>query len=212
MQVDEIVNRVRSAIDEQMANDSEFLGQSSDEQNLTDVITDKIPYALTYVIENAPEDKLDGSILSGLTDEEMSGVSVSAGNPVKVRIPTDVIRIVSARLSSWSLSPIPVTEHSQAYLMQQDEYARGSWDRPVSAIVHGFLELYSARSNSDEVQVSVVRRQAVSGTGSVVTVPVRLEAAFIYQVAGLAMVAFREQVAESLFAIAREHLIGINQE
>lgn len=219
MTVEEIVRRVRSAIDELMVNDSEFLGQSSDEQNLTAAIIDKIPYALTYVIENAPEEKLDGDILESLTLAELSGVTIAAGQPVKVKLPKDVIRVVSARLSSWSQSPVPVNESSQEYLMQQDEYARGSWDRPVNAIAyHGgdrYLELYSAKDGSDQIETSIVRRPASGGTAGGgqddVVVPVRLEAAFIYQIAGLTMVAFREQIAASLFAIAREHITGTNQ-
>lgn len=210
MQVQEIVARVRSAIDELMANDSEFLDQSSDEQNLTAVIIDKIPYALTFVIENAPDDKLDGDVLASLTEAELSGVSIAAGQPVKVKLPTDVIRVVSARLSSWPQSPVPVNESSQEYLMQQDEYARGSFDRPVSAVAyHGqdrYLELYSAKANDDRIETSVVRKPDLSDSQADVGVPVRLEAAFIYQVAGLAMTAFREEVSASLFAIARQYL------
>ncbi len=214
MQVKEIVTRVRSAIDELMANDSEFLGGSSDEQNLTDVIIDKIPYALTYVIENAREDMLDGDILDSLTAAELTGVVIAAGQPVKVKLPPDVIRIVSARLSSWSQSPVPVAESSQEYLMQQDEYARGSWDRPVNATAYHdadrYLEMYCAKTDDDKVETSIVRKPAIGDTSDDTTdvdVPVRLEAAFIYQIAGLTMVAFREQIAASLFAIAQKSLM-----
>ena len=216
MTVKEIVTRVRSAIDELMANDSDFLAESSDEQNLTDVIIDKIPYALTFVIENSPEDKLDGEILDSLTQAELSGVSVVAGEPVKVKLPTDVIRVVSARLSSWSQSPVPVSESSQEYLMQQDNYARGSWDRPVSAIAYHnkdrYIELYCAKADSDLVELSIVRKPTTADISDPTTdigVPVRLESSFIYQIAGLSMVAFREQVAKELFEIARSYLTGV---
>ena len=49
MQVQEIVKRVRSAIDELTANDSESDFASSDEENLSEIIIDKIPYALTFI-------------------------------------------------------------------------------------------------------------------------------------------------------------------
>lgn len=213
MQVGEIVKRVRSAIDELMVNDSGFLTTSVDEKNLSNVIKDKIPYALTYIIENAPLEKIDGSMLDGLTSAELAGTTAAAGQPVKVKLPTDVIRVVSARLSSWQQSPLPVMESSQEYLMQQDEYARGSWDRPVVAIAyHGtgrYLELYSAKATGDTVEASIVRKPTIGDTSDETTdvgVPVRLEAAFIYQIAGLSMVAFREQVAQQLFSIAQSHL------
>ena len=210
---------MRSAIDELTANDSEFLDATSDEQNLTAVIIDKIPYALTYVFENAPEDKLDNDSLGSLTQAETSIVTIAAGEPVKVKLPSDVIRVVSARLSSWSQSPVPVSESSQEYLMQQDAYARGSWDRPVNAIAyHGadrYLELYSAKASTDSIEASVIRKPTIGDTSvgtTDISVPSRLESAFIYQIAGLTMVAFREQIAASLFTIARQYLTGISQE
>lgn len=204
---------MRSAIDEVMANDSEFLNASSDEQNLTDIIKDKIAYALTYVLENATEDKLGDDSFSALSSAETSGVTITAGQMVKVKLPSDVIRVVSARLSSWSQSPVPVSESSQEYLMQQDSYARGSWDRPVIAIAyHGayrYLELYSAKANNDDIEASVIRKPTIGDTSvgtTDISVPTRLEGAFIYQIAGLTMVAFREQVATTLFKIAREYM------
>ncbi len=214
MKVKEIVERVRLAIDEQMQNDSEFLTKSEDEANLTSVIIDKIRYALIYVIENASEEKLDSTLLSTVST---SGISVAAGKCVRVKLPSDVLRIMSARLSSWSLSPVPVTEYSQEYLMQQDEYARGSWDRPVSAIVYDaadrYLELYSAKTASDTVKITCIKTPTVSDTATMVSnqdtevsIPSRLEAAVIYQIAGLSMVAFMEEIASALFGIAQRHM------
>ena len=212
MKVKEIVTRVRSAIDELTVSDSEFTNKTSDEENLTAIIIDKIPYALTYVIENAPEEKIDSSMV---TQYAVSGVTVAAGAMVSVKLPADFLRLMSARLSSWSLSPKPVAESSQEYLMQQDTYARGSWDRPVSAYRYKgadrYLELYSAKANSDTVQVSYIKKPDVGDTSSGETeigVPARLEGAFIYQVAALTMVAFREQVAQQLFTIAQNYLFS----
>ena len=62
MTIQEIVTRVRAAIDELMENDSEFLRQSTDEMNLTRVIIDKIGYALQHILENAPLDKLGDDV------------------------------------------------------------------------------------------------------------------------------------------------------
>ena len=212
MKVKEIVTRVRSAIDELTANDSEFLQASSDEENLKAIIIDKIPYALTYIIENAPEEKIDSSMVTQLSAGSTAAV---AGGMVSVQLPSEFLRLMSARLSSWSLSPIPVAEHSQQYLMQQDEYARGSWDRPVSAIRYKgsdrYLELYSAKDASDTVEVSYIAKPTIGDTSDGETeigVPVRLEAAFIYQIAALTMVAFREQVAQQLFTVAQQYLFS----
>lgn len=216
MKVKEIVDRVRSAIDEQMANDSEFLKKSSDEANLTTTIIDKIRYALIYVIENAPEDKLDTDMMSAVS---VSGATVQPGKCVRVELDNDILRVVSARLSSWSLSPVPVSEYSQEYLMQQDEYARGSWDRPVNAIVYSgterYLEMYSAKTASDVPSITCIKKPTVAETSTMVSnqdtevsISSRLEAAFIYQIAGLTMVAFREDIASALFSIAQRYLMS----
>ena len=99
--------------------------------------------------------------------------------------------------------------------MQQDPYARGSWDRPVSAIRYKgwirYLELYSARDASDTPEVSYIAKPTIGDTSNPTTqvgVPSRLEAAFIYQIAALSMVAFREQVAQQLFVIAQNYLLS----
>lgn len=214
MTVQEIVNRVRAAIDEVMQNDSQFLSQSTDEENLTTIIIDKIGYALQYVIEFAPLDKLDGSMLKELTSEQVSQqFSIDSSTLMgKLELPSDLLRIIEARLSSWSHFPIPEPTTSQVYLMQQDEYARGSWDRPVNILRYSsgkqILEMYSAKTVDDELIFVYVAKPAVSysSLSDTVDVPSRLEAALIYQVAALAMVAFREDVASSLFTIAARHM------
>ena len=118
MKVNVIVTRVRSAIDELMVNDTEFINASKDEENLTLLIIDKIPYALTYVIANAPDEMLDADLAEGLSTTDLQTFSITEDMTAKVRIPSDVLRVVSARLSSWSFSPYPESEHSEVWLMQ----------------------------------------------------------------------------------------------
>lgn len=211
MTVQEIVTRVRAAIDELMENDSQFLRQSTDEMNLTRVIVDKINYALQYIYENASLDKLDNSVMEELSQSELqSSFSIDSNLVGRLKLPAGLLRIVTARLSSWSLFPIPVPDTSQVYLMQQDTYARGSWDRPVNIITAGTLEMYCAKTQQDTLVFKFIRRPdtdfSADNMSATVNVPASLEAALIYQVAGLSMVAFREDVAASLFAIADKYL------
>lgn len=211
MTVQEIVTRVRSAIDELMENDSQFLRQSTDEANLTRVIVDKIGYALQYVYENAPLNKLDSSAFEELTQQEVqSSFSIGSDLVGRLKLPSGLMRIVTARLSSWSHFPIPEPDTSQVYLMQQDQYAKGSWDRPVNILTEGTLEMYCAKSQSDKLKFVFIRKPSTSfspdNPATQVKIPALLEASLIYQVAGLSMVAFREDVAASLFAIADKYL------
>lgn len=216
MTVAELVRLVRSAIDELMVNDSDFLNESEDEKNLTQVIVDKIGYALQMIVEHAPTEKLDSSVFETLSAEEMTGFEIDAESLVaKVKLPKDLLRIVEARLSSWSWMPEPVDDTSQVALMQGDEYARGSWDRPVNVLAYQgsdrYLEMYCAKTTADTLRLTFIRKPkaenyTMDDMETEVSVPSLLEAALVYQVAGLAMVAFREDVAERLFQIAREYV------
>lgn len=227
MLVSEIVSRVRSAIDELMVNDSNFLTESEDELNLRNVIIDKIGYALQYVIENAPLEKLDSSAFEELTPTELTnnfsfvnlGTTQYPDYMGHLKLPTDLIRIIDARLSSWTHFPTPLPDTSEEAIMQQDEYARGSWDRPQNILTYDgadrYLDMYCAKAGSgadaDTLKFTFIRKPTVthytaSDLSSNVTVPSLLEAALIYQVAGMAMTAFREDVAASLFAIAQRYL------
>lgn len=216
MTVQEIVTRVRAAIDELMENDSQFLRQGTDEANLTRVIVDKIGYALQHIVENAPIDKLDSDVFETLTAAELaSRFSIDADLVGRVKLPKDTLRIIEARLSSWSHFPIPESDTSQVYLMQQDKYARGSWDRPVNILTYigadRTLEMYSAKTQQDTLNFTFIRKPAIGSysadnMSAEVSVPKGLEASLVYQVAGLSMVAFREDVAASLFAIAARYM------
>lgn len=216
MTVQEIVTRVRAAIDELMENDSDFLRESTDEKNLTRVIVDKIGYALQHIIETAPMEKLDDSVFEEFTQSELSSnFSIDASLVGHVKLPTDLLRIIEARLSSWSHFPIPESDTSQVYLMQQDTYARGSWDRPVNILTYNgkqrMLEMYCARTQDDTLNFVFIRKPAAGSYSAddmtaTVNCPNGLQASLIYQVAGLSMVAFREDIAASLFAIAARYL------
>ena len=217
MTVQEIVTRVRAAIDELMENDSAFIRQTTDEANLTRVIVDKIGYALQHIFETAPIEKFDSSVFEEYNSTELaSNFSIDSTTLVgKLTLPTGLLRIVTARLSSWSHFPIPEPDTSQVYLMQQDTYARGSWDRPVNILTYSgtarVLEMYCAKTASDTLRFVFIRKpEEKTTTGEdpqqYYDVPPALEASLIYQIAGLTMLAFKEDVAASLFAIADRYL------
>lgn len=221
--VSDIVSRVRSAIDELMQNDSSFLNQSEDEANLTQVIIDKIGYALQFVIENAPIEKLDSSMIGTLTATELLqfslvniGTTQEPAYKGRLKLPDDLLHIVDARLSSWTHFPKPLSDSSQEAIMQLDQYARGSWDRPVNILTYDganrYLDMYCAKVGTgtgiDTLKFTLIRKPTVAHytTSDTVNVPDLLEASLIYQIAGMAMTAFREDVAASLFAIAQKYL------
>lgn len=223
MLVSEIVQRVRAAIDELMVNESDFFEESDDELNLTESIKSQIGYALNWLIENAPQERLEGSMVTSWTSSQ----AVSTGRftidddlMATVTLPDDILRLVSVRLSSWKYAPIPIAEQSPEFLMQLSRYARGSWDRPVTVLTHSggqrVLEMYSARNANDTLEIAFVKRPDVSigiNSGNEdVSVPVSLEGALVYEIAGLVMLGYREQVAQSLLAVAKELLVAVPQQ
>ena len=100
--------------------------------------------------------------------------------------------------------------------MQQNTYARGSWDRPVNILTYDgtdrVLEMYCAKQQSDTLKFVLIRKPGTYSVDSLstdVNVPAALQAALIYQIAGLSMLAFREDVAASLFQIADRYMINV---
>ena len=75
-----------------------------------------------------------------------------------------------------------------------------------------YLLMYCAKvpsgTGADTLKFTLIRKPAVTHYVSTdnVNVPDLLEASLIYQIAGMAMTAFREDVAASLFAISKEYL------
>lgn len=230
MTVQDIVNRVRLAIDEYTLEGTSFAQLSTDEQDLTRIIVDKIPYALQQVIEEAPLDKLDDDMFETLTstqiasnfalveiDPHPAGTTYEGDYMGRLKLPDDYLRIVEARLSSWSHYPIPEPSTSQVYLMQQDQYARGSWDRPVNILTFNgsdkVLEMYCAKTSSDTLQFVYIAKPDMTNVDTEhpttpVDVPSKLEASLIYQVAGLTMMAYREDIAGTLLAISKRYMDG----
>ena len=213
--VQDIVNRVRSAIDElSVTTGSDFIDTTGDEGNLVQLIKDKIEYALAFVLEHAPLDKFDDDSLQTLDAATIANsFSINGSTLVgRLALPDNVLRIIEARLSSWSYYPIPVPDSSPIYLMQQDQYAMGSYDRPVNIYTFDgskrYLEMYCAKTTSDTLKFTYIAKPSIntSSLNNPVNVPSRLEGALVYQVAGLTLEAFREESARDMFTIARGYL------
>ena len=209
---------MRSAIDELTANDSQHITSSGDVQNMDRIIVDKIGDALIHIYEEAPLGKLT-DVFDKLSAQEVSLFSLDSDTLVaKITLPDNFLRFVSARLSSWSHYPIPEDATSPVAMMQQDQYAKGSWDRPVIIMSvsnkNRYLEMYCAKTSEDTLSFTFIRKPTVptvdvTSTSSMeqdIDVPAKLEAAYIYHVAALTEAAFREDIADALMAISQRYL------
>lgn len=208
MNVSDIVTRVKAAIDELRGSEASFA--DSDEDNLGAIITQKISDAVQFVLEHAALEKLSDSDFDELSQSEMSqSFSIDSTTMVgSVKLPAGLLRIVEAKLSSWSQSPVPESDSSQVALMQQDTYARGSWDRPVTILSKGYLYLYCAKNTTDTLQLAFISKPSIEQDS--IKIPTTLEAAVVYQVAGLTMMAYKDESAQNFFTLAAQYM-GLKQ-
>ena len=131
MLVRDIIYRVRAAIDEIQSLDSPKLVDNLNFDNLDMIIADKIPFALEFVIQNAPLSLLDGDLSSQISD---GLVTTKYDGTIEIELPSDTLRVISARLSSWFVSPPVSDEHSDVARMQGFKVSRGSWDNPACVL------------------------------------------------------------------------------
>ena len=129
-------------------------------------------------------------------------------------MPSDTLRVISARLSSWFVSPPVSDEHSDVARMQGFKVSRGSWDNPACVLYaengKQILRMFSLKEASDKYYITLIRKPSLSisesadGTGDV-KIPSRVEASFIYYLAGLTMLAMGEQ-SQNFFDVALSNL------
>ena len=211
MNVSEIVYRAKAAIGEVVNLDNPRLAEGVNSDNLEQIIVDKISYAFEWVIQNAPISLLEGSLTTQL--DSRIAVRKDDGS-IEFVLPDDVLRIVSARLSSWFYSPPISDEHSEVAAMQMYPCSKGTYDSPACVLYSEdgkqILRMYSAWGKDDKVYVSVIRKPTTitvdpaDGTKSL-DVPSRLEASFTYYISALTMQAMGEN-AQSFFEIATLNL------
>lgn len=211
MNVSEIIYRVKAAIGEVVNLDNPRLAEGLNPDNLEYIIVDKISYAFEWVIQNAPVSLLEGNLTSQL-DSRLS--TVNGKMVVEMEIPSDTLRIISARLSSWTYAPPISDEHSETAAMQRYECAKGTYDNPACVLYSEdgkqILRMFSAETKDDKVYVSVIKKpstmtaESTDGT-ELIDVPTRLEASFIYYISALTMQAMGEN-AQTFFEIATLNL------
>lgn len=203
--VEQIVSLVRTKYDEIGLNESGMIG-GTDESDFDRIVKSCISDAYRFVINNA-----DTSMLEGKQMED-AGLVIGDDLVGRVKLPDEFMRGITFRLSSWqSSSGNIITEDTPEYRMQSDPYACGTYQNPVTAIVHTrdgrFLELYKARTKEDTL-MSFVYVPSWNPSSEEVSIPDQLSDAFIYYVAGLTATTYREDVANDFFKVAKG-LLGI---
>lgn len=210
MNVSEIVYKVKAAIGEVVDLEYPKALESVNADNLLHIIVDKIPYAFEWVIQNAPVSLLEGDLTSTLD----ARTATLNGNTVEIVMSDDVLRIISARLSSWVYTPPVSDEHSEVAMQQRYPTTRGTYDAPACVLFSEdgkqILRMFSAETKDDKAYISVIRKPSTMSVDmsdgiKEVNVPSRVEASFIYYIAALTMQALGEN-SQSFFEIATLNL------
>ena len=210
MNVSEIIYKVKAAIDELSTLDYPKLAESVNLENIDLIIVDKIPYALEWIIQNAPATLLTGDLTESFNNSGLV-TKVSGDYVFEIELPSTTLRVVSARLSSWMFTPEMSDEHSDVAAMQMYPTSRGTWDNPACVIYNEngkqILRMFSGKTKEDNYYITLALKPDVSFTDTwdgetEVAIPERLTASFIYYIAGLTTLAMKEDVSKSLLELA----------
>lgn len=210
MNVSEIIYKVKAAIDELSTLDYPKLAESVNLENIDLIIVDKIPYALEWIIQNAPATLLTGDLTESFNNSGLV-TKVSGDYVFEIELPSTTLRVVSARLSTWMFTPEMSDEHSNVAAMQMYPTSRGTWDNPACVIYNEngkqILRMFSGKTKDDVYYITLALKPDVSFTDTwdgeaVVPIPERLTASFIYYIAGLTTLAMKEDVSRSLLELA----------
>ena len=187
----EIYNKVRALLDETAENDADFILTDKDSTELNAIIDEVALLSVRNVHLGAPYWMLDGE------SYEAADFKVGDNLVATLSLPKDFLRLVKAKLSSWS-APVTkvITEDSPEYRMQANKYMRGTAAKPVCALVllandtRG-LELYSATETDDEVSLIILKEPKWYDEGKINICP-RLENAIIALITGQTLLALGE--------------------
>ncbi len=204
MTVSEIIKQVRWCVDEETGY------QDFEDKYFDNIIKSKIGAALHWCGMFA-----DASLLNDGTSSSFSNDhTIECAQETKsFTIPVGAIRIVRVRVSTWHKAVMTfISEDSDEYLMQSDDTSRASDDRPAAAIIMttpAKVELFPPAKAGSQISYSIIGLPSASASDdtSDIAIPSKLEAAFIYYLAFLAMAAHSDMnKANAMLSIAKQHL------
>lgn len=198
MQVSEIINRVRWAVDEEK-------GYADYETDYMDnIIKASIHDALVWVNTYA-----DSSLLIG-TSADSGYVKHETLKVVKdgYLTPTQsLLRIIRVRNTGWKKAVMtPVREDSEEYVMQADETAKADASRPIVAIIESVprkLQVFPGNVG-DDVEVTYAYAPSVDDNSDI-AITSGAQGALIYYLAYLLMIAYNDPRAGAMFSTAKMH-------
>lgn len=211
--LDNIVSRVRRALNEAQVNESEFY-TGADESELDGLIESHALEALNFV---------HGTAVPSLLDPDKTVSEVSDTIPIGEKYLCAVVsvpgfsRLKSIRVSGWARALTELLDEDDTeYVKQLDPYTCGTPERPVAFLCdyngNKKVELYSLIKAGTSVSVQYMTYKSELDTedtaGKGVSVSEKLVDAYIYYLAGLVLITLNDSHADDLLNLACS-LMGI---
>ena len=206
--VSTLVKEVKVVLDRNQES-AALVPDDSDTLSQGELIQSRIVDAAKLILTDAPSELVEGVVL---TDGKVLWQSSHGAYVGKVQLPSDLIRILSVRVSDWIRPGKLISEDDDEYKLQSCRFGlRGNVERPVAAIVHAgggkYLELYTSNTNDATLDLSYVKLPEISN--GMIGLTQGLKHAIVYMTAYLVCVSLGDNsTAEELLSIARS-LAGI---
>lgn len=206
--VSTLVKEVKVILDRNQES-AALVPDDSDTLSQGELIQSRIVDAAKLILTDAPSELVEGAML---TDGKVLWQSSHGAYVGKVQLPSDLIRILSVRVSDWIRPGKLISEEDDEYKLQSCRFGlRGNVERPVAAIVHiggeRYMELYTSNTNDATLDLSYVKLPDISN--DMIGLPQGLKDAIVYMTAYLVCVSLGDSsTAEGLLSVAK-NLAGI---
>lgn len=206
--VSELVKEIKILLDRNQES-SVLLPDESDTLSQGELIRSKIEDAAKLILTDAPSTLLEGKSLADPSVTWTSSYGVYVG---KVKLPSDLIRILRVKVSDWVRPAKIITENDDEYKLQTCRFGvRGNREKPVAVVVHSgderCLELYTSTTDDATLELSYVEQPKI--TGDAILIPDLLVAAVKYMAGYLVCISLGDgETANGLLSVAR-NLAGI---
>lgn len=207
--VSDMVKEIKILLDRNQESPS-LLPDDSDTLSQGELIRSKIVDAAKMILTNAPSPFVEG------TELENPNVSwnLSYGTYVgKVNLPSDLLRILSVKVSDWVRPAKVIMDNDDEYKLQTCRFGvRGNSEKPVAVIVHSdgarYLELYTSTTDEATLKLSYVQQPSINAGGNI-SLPDLLVDAVKYMAGYLVCISLGDSdTANGLLSVARD-LAGI---
>ena len=229
MKVSDIIKEVRWRIDEETNNTSEIT-DDKDDLYMGNIIEANIPDALHWIAVTATSSSaLSGSTTTTKKESAPSTASTTTTIQVEAYEGSDDIGVLTmlnsvsvfninrVRAKGWHKAVVPVEDTDDEALMMFDDTAKGTFDRPLAAIMRvNPLKVLIQPKPSDDGSVTIsyvgVPTDLTTSDDGEKTVDISetFKGAFIHYLAFLLLSAYNDTKASQMYTIALQQL-GVSQ-